>query len=423
MIYYTDGTSINPVDINAAVQVSFDIANDHLQLPLELIIDDIKFADLYLSWISPFVNEMWRIHKNTKTPAPPEELNRVLSLFRPAADDRQRDEFLTQYRDFLSDPATFGIGSPTYAAHLCKDIDQRMVGIAAHLRARVKAACLVANCEPHILFGAQWLGQFPMQDNDLLDVKDGTTFALVLSPMPPQGLIPRTLHNASNCSCEIKVTHGEREYTIQMPPHGILRAVFLDAECTQLASLKGNISCRDTCQALIQAGDDKGAQLFHISRFTGALPFPRSNHFLDACADERGGAIILTARTLCSTLGNEPYLEQRDGQPLPIRCFSSGSQWAWLYADGRLESNLPGREHMQGVVSVVEDAANGNGLLVYSGEGAIDMRQNADRPVSDEVFCEQMMRRFSHPESCETVETQLMRFSVTASGTREAVVK
>ena len=287
---------------------------------------------------------------------------------------------------------------------------------------RVKAVCLLTNCRPEELFeeGQGWTDSIPIKSDDYFELSNNMVFAL--DPMGEKeiDLVPKTLRNDSGSSCTIYVsyfdkdhTENNRQYSITLPPYGILRAVFTNRDLRKLAFVKGNISCADAERAIVQSGEENGIQLYYVRKLEKPLAFPHIEFYRDAAADAMGGAVILGSREFYSTVTSKTYLE-KGKDDLPIRCFRSGRQWARLYSNGRLESEFVNDRELDGVTAVAEDGDRG--LLICRKGEAYDYRGDGlSKPISLENFWDIMMERFSGDGCCETVRTQLTRFTVNKS--------
>ncbi|MDE7242619.1 MAG: hypothetical protein K2O18_01395 [Oscillospiraceae bacterium] len=427
-IFYQDGTPVPQIEYKNLNLVYQMVRRDGSRLSAGLLTEDTGFAILFMYWFKACIDYMWYADHGKKPEfqnAPEEEYLRILPLFREDAQEDACREFLEKYSRMLTTPHYPNIGDRDRAQEICREINARLSDTAPYLRLRTAAACLLAGCFPEELFseGEGWPGVLggaaaaARFEEDLLAVEDGAVFLLDFHVdfSSGQRLIPRTLCNKSEKMCSFTVLFAGEQFFVELAPYGILRAVFSDPACTKLAGLKGCISCGDTKRAVIQKGTKDGVQLlFAGARYRKPLAYPQAGVILDACAAELGGAVILGAGELYSTVDSGLCLQKKDG--LPIRCFRSGYQWARLYADGRLESSLG---QMEGISAVVEDAERG--LLVCGKDGAADYRSNCAKPVSEEAFGKIMLSRFPQTGDCEVQETQIMKLTVRASGKVEVL--
>ena len=187
-----------------------------------------------------------------------------------------------------------------------------------------------------------------------------------------------------------------------------------------MVSLKGCISCCDTQNVVLQRGGKEGIRMSVAAKGRPAVGLRLPSLPWDACADVHDGtpgATVLTANKLYSTLTGVRR-ENRKGTLLPVRCYCAGNQWAWLYADGRLDSGLPGTGggEMHGVTAVAEDAERG--LVVCRKGRFYDYRSAFEQEVSREVFVETMLKRFTQAGQgeCEVQETGFTRWAILDSG-------
>lgn len=421
VIYYDDGTPIEKIEMSQIPTLSQNVPGNGLSM--ELLTEEYGFSVLYMHWLRPCVDYMWFVGHDRdqgQMQAPEEEHVRRFALFRKGAAEEDCENFLERYKETLVAPHFPNVGSPEEAERICSYLRQKLDGIPAYVRLRFEAVCLLLNRLPEELFtaGEKWIDAIPGEQEEPLPVRDGMKFSLHLSLAPRLELVSKTLRNLSGQVCTFTVECGDRKYPVKLPPYGILRGVFADDDCRDIISLKGNISCCDAGRAIVQQGDEKGMKLLYVSRCSKPAEFPVMENFLDAAADEMGGAVILTSRELYSTVNNELFLE-KGKNALPIRCYRSGSQWARLFADGRLESNLADGRTIYDIAAVSEDGERG--LLIWGREGAWDYRGGLSRQISPEMFCEHMMGRFLDLVECEVARTQLIRLAVRRSGRLEVL--
>lgn len=421
VIYYDDGTPIEKIEMNQIPTLWQNVPMN--ALPMELLTEEYGFSVLYMHWLRACVDYMWFVdhdRNQEQMRAPEEEHVRRFALFRKGASEEECDAFLEQYRAALTTPRFPNVGSQAEAEAICGYLRQKLEGVPPYVRLRFGAVCLLLNRYPaHLLAsGEKWIDRIPAEQEEPLWVRDGMTFSLNLCLGSRLNLIPKTLRNDSGQVCTVTVVCGERRYPVKLPPHGMLRGVFADEECRNMIGLKGNISCCDAGRAIVQQGDEKGMKLLYVSRCSKPVEFPGMDNFQDAAADEMGGAVILTSRELYSTVNHDLFLE-KSRTPLPIRCYRSGTQWARLFADGRLESNLAAGKELSDVATVSEDGERG--LLVWGRGGAWDYRGGLAHEISPEMFCEHMMGRFLDLIECEIARTQLVRLAVRRSGRLEVL--
>lgn len=428
-IYYSDGSEIKRINCMMDLrQSSREIQEGSYRLPVQLIQDDIKFSDLYGYWIAACVDRLWDYvwHKGTKEKkgAPQEEHNRIRSLFQQNCTKEDCGLFFKDYRNMLGDTA-YTICRLDLSQRICDGIEKNMQGMPEYMKMRVKSICIFLRSEPDEIFeeGGKWVSilcgsvNARQYEDDRLTVKNGMSFDLDFHGVTEQGLYPRTLYNAGSDACTIYVNYQGEKYPVNLPPFGVLRAVFADREGQILVSLKGAVSFNDTTSAVVQLGDENGAKLyFHYMTF-GTMHGPDPGPFLDASADASGGIMILTAREMYSTMGTM-HIDGSEKE-LPMRCYGGGTKWARLYRDGRLESNQRGWENATDVIAVAEDGTRG--LLFCTRDGAWDCRGSRPQRISEEMFFLQMMGRFQRDHYCEVVATQLMQLSINRNGVLEVV--
>lgn len=422
-IFYEDGTPIQEITLRNLK----DVQENKGRISAGLLTNDNNFVLLFTHWLKACIDFMWYLdHKEEN--APDEEYVNVFGFFCADAQETECSEFLEKFVQLLTRRPKPNILSKDEAECICSSIDGQLQDSPPYLRLRTAAVCLLLNRFPEEAFseGDGWINILggaaaeTVYTDSLLPVQDGTVFELdpAVSFQSGAELLPRTLCNQSEDAVSFTVQYGGSEYTIKLPPYGILRAVFSDKNCKKLVSIKGNISFAGTKRAVIQKGTQDGAKLLFIStRCTSPLEYPQTGVLLDACAAELGGAVVLDANGMYSTVDESLDRTKKDG--LPVRCYRSGHQWAWLYADGRLESNLPDKAPKNGAAAVVEDAERG--LLVYGPEGAVDCRSSRVGEISKDEFVRLMLGRFQHGNDCEYQETQFMKAAVHASGKTEVV--
>lgn len=424
-VQYDNGVEIEKISMRELNNISIDIYSNGYRLSAGLLADRAGWAEIYVKWITACVDLMWtRVHGGAA--APEEERLRVAKLFIEGADTQKCESFLGQYRVALADPLSACVGNETSAQEICDEIDDKLAHVEPYLRLRVKAVCLLADSGPRDLFleGAGWAGLLTAPQNAVMHqaseihVKEDDSFEL--DPSAGVGnLLPRTLRNGSGSVCRIEIRCDGITYPVKLPAYGALRAVFSDSGGA-MVSLKGCISCCDTQNAVLQRGGKGGVRLSAVAKGRTAVELRLLSLPWDACADVHDGtpgAIVLTANELYSTLTGL-RMESRKETSLPVRCYCAGNQWAWLYADGRLDSGLPGTGggKMHGVTAVAEDAERG---LIVCREGRFyDYRSAFEQEVSREVFVETMLKRFTRAGQgeCEVQETGFTRWAILDSG-------
>lgn len=425
-VQYDNGVEIKKISMRDLNSVSVDIYSNGYRLSAGLLADRAGWAEIYIKWVAACVDLMWtRAHGGVA--APEEERLRTAKLFLEGADAQACEIFLEQYRAALADPLSASIGNGASARRICGEIDNKLAQAEPYLCLRIKVVCLLTDSLPQDLFSerAGWAGLLTAPQNAAkfqaseIRVKENDSFEL--DPCAGSGaqLMPRTLRNENGSVCRIEIHCDGIKYPVKIPSYGALRAVFAGGGGT-MVSLKGCISCCDTQNAVLQRGGRETIRLFAAAKGRMAVELRPLSLPWDACADVHDGtpgAVILTADELYSTLTG-PQLESSKGTPLPLRCYRAGNQWAWLYADGRLDSSLPGTDggRMDGVTAVSEDAERG--LLVCRNGKFYDYRATFKQEVSKEMFVSTMLSRFTQVEQgeCEVQKTGFTRWAVLDSG-------
>jgi len=424
-VYYESGREIGKISAAELKTIATnDISKDKQRLSAALLAERNSWAEIYLSWIEACVNQMWRGKGRDETPR--EERVRTAMLFQEGADQDECETFLDEYRAMLVNPNFPHVGNPVRSRRICGEVDKKLAQAPAYLRLRVKAVCLLADCEPQALFsqGAGWAGVLcAPQDAAKLQSSEITVQKNAVFDLNPcaglgKPLLPRTLVNKSEDTCRIEIRCGSIKYPVRLPAYGALRAVFADDET--MVSLKGCISCCDTQTAVVQRGSKEGIRLFYASCGNKAAELEPVSLLWDACADEVdgvSGALVLTANELYSTLTG--LRAESGGQtPLPVRCYRAGNQWALLYANGELDLGLSAgdRTRLRGITAVAEDAERG---LLFCREGkSFDCRNNFELEVPMEVFVSTMLSRFTQAKQgeCEVQRTGYVRWAILDSG-------
>ena len=432
-VCYQNGPEIERITMRGLNFLNMVVGRNRYRLSAQLLADRAAWAEIYTTWIMACVDYMWFMgHGDPGAGAPKEEQIRVARLFQEGAQETDCDAFLEGYKRMLTKPQYPNVGSAESAERICGDIHRKMAGAPLWLRMRVSAVCLLTNSLPEEFFseGAGWTAVLlapalaAKYAAGIIDVTNGMALELVpcAGPVPGTGLVPGTLMNRSGEVRRMHIRYDGVDHPVRIPPHGFLRALFSDRGCSRLVSLKGAVSCCDAGSAILQKGDAGGDGLFYAYRTGGAfrlVRMPLPGPFWDAAADENNGvtgAVVLTANELYSTVDPGQKLLRSDGAALPIRCYRSGSQWARLYEDGSLVSNLPGGEAMENVTAVAEEA--GRGLLVCRKGRCFDYRSNVEREMTEGGFVQAMLGRFlqAGQGECEVLATQFARWTILDSG-------
>lgn len=432
-VCYRNGPEITGITRGGLNSLSILISQNQYRLSAGLLADRFAWAHIYTAWITACVDYMWSMrHEDDDCAAPGEEQIRIAKLFQEGADPEECEAFLKEYRECLTRPQYPNVGSAASAEKICVYICRKMAGAPIWLRLRATAVCLLTNSFPETLFseGARWSHVLlapaiaARYKADSIEAQEGLTFELEpgAASGPEMRLAARTLMNRSGKVCGIRLRYKDVDHLIKLPPYGFLRALFSDSRCERLVSLKGCISCCNAGSAIIQKGSSGGDRLFYAHRTGGVsrlVAMPVTGPFWDASADETEGvtgAVVLSADELYSTVDPQRRLSGSSGKPLPVRCYRSGNQWAWLYEDGVLAGNLCGGADMDGVTAVAEEA--GRGLLVCRHGKFFDYRSNVEREITEGEFVQAMLGRFlqAGQGECEVLATQFMRWRILDSG-------
>lgn len=432
-VCYQNGIEITRITRKGLNSLSLLISGKQHRLSVVLLTDRFAWADIYRAWIMACVDYMWFLkHGDAEMDAPEEEQVRIARLFQEGADEADCEAFLKEYCRMLTKPQYPNVGSAAMAEKICGQIDKKMIGSPLWIRLRVTAVCLLTNNLPETLFaeGIKWSEALlapaiaAKYESGIIDVEESQVFELEPDAVlePGMRLTARTLRNKGVKACRVVLRYKGIEHPVKLPPRGFLRALFSDHGCARLVSLKGCISCCDAGSAILQKGDAGGGSLFYAHRIGGGsrlVRMPLTGPFWDAAADESNGvigAVVLTAGELYSTVDSGRRISESSGAPLPIRCYRSGIQWAWLYDDGNLVSNLPGARNMDGVTAVAEEA--GRGLLICRHGKYLDYRSNVEREITGGEFVQAMLGRFlqAGQGECEALSTQFMRWAILDSG-------
>lgn len=397
------------------------------RIPEMLLMEEELFCEFYEYWMEPCIKFKILQTGNIST----EKEAEIRSLFFAGAEESKYPEFIELFCTAMKKPVACPICKGELINYIKEAIKKDMDGMPEHMKLRVLVLCVLANEIPKNVFekGASWMNMIEgavnheTYEKEYIDLEDGMQFAMEIYPKDIYSdektnkcqLFSKILRNDSQKVCSIVVCHEENSYPIQLHPYSMLRCVFADAECKKLISIKGNIYFHDATNVVLQRGQQDGVKLSAYNKRNGIFDLWDPGTFLDISVDGKGGILILTAQELYSSMGMS-----KKGN-LPIRCYGSGKQWAWLYADGRLESNLGNGKEITHVTAVVEDAERG--LLVCSDTGCWDYRGTAKKKIEPSAFVELMFERFSntlHSDNCECVRSRYVELSIKQNGGVEA---
>ena len=409
LLIYADQTKMGKInEIGDIWNLSKAVRNGK-RIPELLLMDEIVFCEFYEAWIKPCIKFRFP-EENISLEERLKKKEEQRSLFFAEAENMEDAE--AKYLEFIE---AFGTAMrKPVACPVCKReqmtlirdaITKELDGIPEYMKLRVLVVCMLANELPKNVFekGESWgiaiSGEVhrDIYENEYMNVEDGMQFVMDIQTEEKQNMLfAKILRNDRENACRIMVSYAEKQYTIQMPPYGILRCVFADEACKKLLSIKGNICFHDATNALMLCGEKKDAKLFAYNKRNGIFKSWNPGVYFDISIDGKGGFLVLTAKELYSSMGMSKKTD------LPIRCYGSGKQWAWLYADGRLESNLENGKELSHVTAVVEDAEKG--LLICNDTGCWDYRGTMKKEIEPSLFMDLMLQRFCSEKKCESVK-------------------
>lgn len=410
-LLYSDDTLIQKIEQYKELKKPSEKIKEGKRLSGEIMVNDLLFDELYDLWFDVCIDYV--INGSAK-----EEQKKIRKLFFPDSQETECKNFMSTYCKRMVMPVSNPVCPKIVCNQIQKEVEQHMKGMPEYMKLRVLAVCVLLNNVPERVFTDNWKEIVDSGINeakykaDYLKIEDGMEFSLNFETHGK--LIPKTLRNESDDSCKFKVRFNENIYSIQMPPFGILRGVFADAECKTLVSIKGNISFHDAKSAVIQQGwKEEYVKIYDVQG--GIMNIPIKGSFFDISTNGKGGVVFLNAQKLFSTM------RLNVTEDLPIRCYGSGKTWAWLYADGKLKSNLEGAEVLEHVTAVVEDGERG--LLIYNQEGCWDFRKLPKEKINDSKMAQIMLERFSvgtQDGYCESVSSRRLQLSISKNGRMEA---
>ena len=404
-LHYKDGTVIPYCDgtVASLTQPGSQIA-DGRRIDEGLITDHGDFDFLYGMWLEPCVELM--------TTLPGVRAGAVRNLFfppedgHPAPDEEYLRQFIVCFGNRICGyspfPAKAAIWPSCDFFDIYDAVDQALDGAEAYLKLRVKAVCACLNAYPDQAFslGVNWSAPFLPKPRGAreADIAGGEEYELVLRE--PATLIPVTLKNPAPEQRAVTVVYGGKKYKVSLPANGFMRAVF--NEKGNLVNLKGAISLNysitaaGNANAVIQMADGQRLCCLPLSTkrpwdYTGVAGF------MDAAADGQGAANVLMPGGVFNTFTNR--INGNAGRP--IRLYGGGRDWAFLYADGRVEANVrfQNGEKMTKAHSIVENGFAG--LMFRDAQGAWMSKGGRLHQVSDDEFAGCMLARFDCGASCE----------------------
>lgn len=414
-LYFTSGKRVSEIS-NDLMEPAKEISRGE-RLDVRLLTDDICFGRLYGLWLGSALEYASGLLE--KTIVPEEDHPNIPSCFLLGAEEGECSAFLDDYCKGMALPVGRPHCKAVFGQAIRDEVERHMEGSPAYLRTRIAAVCILLQAMPREVFegGSVWANKIhglSAGRADEFEVGEGDRFILDFKSGRYGALFPRTLRNPSDTVRALNVQYQGKGYQIHMPPYGVLRAVFADTECKRMVSIKGNLTFGHAKNALIQVGAKEGISLFTYEKKDGKMELPDQGNFLDASADTEHGIVILTERELYSATGT---LNKK--QDLPIRCYGAGKNWARLYEDGRLESNVYQWECAAHVSAVVEDGVRG--FFLYNDNGAWDCRMGKAEQISDEKFFHSMMGRFFHEGYAEFTGSRQLQLVIKQNGEVEEV--
>lgn len=409
---YANGEPVTKCGTSLAeLRIPGNNCSDDKKINIALVKDDDSFQDLFDCWISPAIENIEKL-KNKK--------NEILNLFYEGLDETECSSFLEKFTDYvvLSEEPIWPMCPDI---EICNGVDDILSDALCYMKLRIKVICIFLGVLPNQAFheGQNWHVAFlpDITTDDYFEIEDKVKFSLCFDSV--EGLFPRTLHNNSNKPRSIKITYNKaKSYQIRMPAYGFLRVVFGDKDCKSLVSIKGNISFNDAAagNAIIQLTNKEvlSLSLYHKDNDESyELEIPGT--FTDAAANGNGGARVLTSGGIFDT-GTGKIVKTKK---MPIRVYGAGNFWAVHYADYSLECNMKKNDApINKALAVVENGDTS--LLIRDEKSAWEYKRGNWEEISDEIFVEYMMMRFSCTEGtdrCENEKSSLMNLCICQDGT------
>lgn len=420
-VLFTNGDPIKAIQGTGIVDFCAPgdaIAVDGMRLNTALLLDNASFLGIYKLWIKPCIDFM----RACNNAIPSDE--GIKSLFK---DDKQPDKqtcFYKEFSDFISGKGSYGtaLGGALWfqLPNIEQTVENALDGASAYMRLRVKTVCMLLGCDPQDVFNQKgnWALNFlpnPAEKNGA-EVEDGTVFELDLSPA--KQLTPKMLCNPGEERRTIIVQYGEKSYSIKIPPHGYIKALFNEKD--HLVCVKGSISFNPAlfgnAFVHVTGGEKPGVYMCHQA-YNQAFQFSMNSIVLDVAADGHGAAIFLCSDSLYDAGKNKKIKRS----PLPVYIYGAGSLWAYQYADGHLETNLfQNGQPVDHAYAIVENVNNNNmSLMLFDGKNVWSFNGGEPVQVSMNTFVEAMMARFHHNGICEKVASYAMALTINSDGELE----
>lgn len=372
------------------------------------LIQDTSFIDIYAAWIQPCVDFI----RGFKGDFPSN--SQINHLFYKEQNNEeqqsQSDELYTEFVSLINGESPYfealgksQIWSPRLTDGIATAVDQALVGVAAHIRLRVKIVCLLLGGMPEDVFvnGKRWSKDFlpnPMETLGTEETDERNEFTLSISPAKELKL--KILRNTGDTVRSLVVSYGKRKYTIKIPPHGYVKALFNNDE---LAGIKGCISCHsvDARSAFVHVTGGINPGVYECYKPHDPSIVPTKYNALDIAAHGEHGAVFLYDRELYDFETGRTLKTEK----LPVCLYGAGSDWAFQYADGHLDTSLlrPNRSKVEYARMIVENGDTS--LLIMDEQGAWDFGSTRPMEITEEEFVEAMMARFQHTDACEQIST------------------
>ncbi len=374
------------------------------------LIQDTSFIDIYNAWIQPCVDYIRGFKDEFLSDS------QIKDLFYNKQNDeeqqKQRDELYTEFFSLIGSQGSYfaaldknQIWSPYLTQGIAGTVDQALGDVDAHIRLRVKIVCLLLGGMPDEVFenGQRWNIGFlpnPMETLDAEETDEKNEFTLSISPAKELKL--KILRNTGDTVRNIVVSYGRRKYTVKIPPNGYVKALFNNDE---LAGIKGCISCHSVGarSAFVHVTGGTNPGVYECYKPYAPEIVGTNNIVLDAAAHGERGAVFLYNHELYDFETGRTLKTEK----LPVCLYGAGSDWAFQYADGHLDTNLH-RSNGSKVEYARMIVENGDtSLLIMDEQGAWDFDRASPKKskITEEEFVEAMMARFQHEDACEQIST------------------
>lgn len=374
------------------------------------LIQDTSFIDIYAAWIQPCVDFIREFKDGFLSDS------QINDLFYKEQNDeeqqKQSDELYTEFFSLIDGKGPYfnalgqsRIWSPRLTGGIATAVDQALVGVAAHIRLRVKIVCLLLGGMPEDVFvnGKRWSNDFlpnPIETLGTEETDERNEFTLSISPVKELKL--KILRNTGDMVRSIVVSYGRRKYTVKIPPHGYVKALFNNDE---LAGIKGCISCHsvDVRSAFVHVTGGTNPGVYECYKPNAPSTVNTDKNALDVAAHGEYGAVFLYSHELYDFETGRTLKTEK----LPVCLYGAGSDWAFQYADGHLDTSLlgPNGSKVEYARMIVE---NGDmSLLIVDEQGTWDFGSTSLKKIkiTEEEFVEAMMARFQHADACEQIST------------------